>query len=520
MKAWSLRTKSTLLVVGLTTASIVLASTLHHRFALHALKEEVRTRAAYVAAELAFGVTTQAELEDGVLLAAQIRNTLAARPTLRWIEVYATRPGGLFRVASSFEAGGQAIPQLAARAFATGQTVTAVDTTHADAGWVAAAPIVLSGQRSGAVILALSVEGASRLAVSLQEQLLITLLVAGVATIVALTLFIERSLNRPIRLLLASMAAVERGNLTEAPRLSRNDEMGELAVGYERMLRRIRESQEENARLIEEIRRFNQDLQRRVDQATEVLAERNEALQRANGLLFDLTRQLRRAEQFATMGHLTATMAHEIGTPLNAVSLHLQMLARSPGLTAADRQRLAIIEQQIQRLVKTIQDFLAAARIEPRPRTLVDLNALVRTVTSLMAPALAAKGIAHDLRLANQLPCIRADEHQLQQLLLNLLSNAVDAMPGGGHLRIETAAGEGAVSLTVADSGPGVPPDLRDRVFEPFFTTKGAAGTGLGLAVCRGIVEIHHGTIELDNRSGDGATFVVRFPAHSEEVGG
>jgi len=520
MKAWSLRTKSTLLVVGVTTASIFLASTLHHRFALRALKGEVRTRAAYVATELAFGITTKTELEDGTLLAAQIRNTLAARPTLRWIEVYAEDSGRLFRVASNLGVGARVVPELAAQAFATGQTVTAADPVAEDAGWVAAAPIVLAGQRAGAVILALSVEGASRLAVSLQEQLLITLLVAGVASAVALTLFIERSLNRPIRLLLASMAAVERGDLAEAPRLPRQDEMGDLAVGYGRMLRRIRESHEENARLLEEIHRFNQDLQRRVDEATEVLAERNEALQRANELLFDLTRQLRRAEQFATMGHLTATMAHEIGTPLNAVSLHLQLLARSPGLTPADRQRLAIIDQQIQRLVKTIQDFLAAARIEPRPRTRVELNTLIRNVTSLMAPALAAKGITHDLRLANQLPSIRADEHQLQQLLLNLLSNAVDAMPRGGHLRIETAADEGAVTLTVADSGPGVPPELRDRVFEPFFTTKGAAGTGLGLAVCRGIVEIHHGTIELDNRSGDGATFVVRFPAHSEEVAG
>ena len=520
MKAWSLRTKSTLLVVGLTTAGIFLASTLHHRFALRALKEEVRTRAAYVATELAFGITTRTELEDGVLLAAQIRSTLAARPTLRWIEVYATGPGGLFRVASSLEGGGQAIPELAAQAFAAGKTVTAVDAANPDAGWVAATPIVLAGQRAGAVILALSVEGASRLAVSLQEQLLITLLVAGLASIVALTLFIERALNRPIRLLLASMAAVERGELTEAPRLRRNDEMGELAVGYGRMLRRIRESQEENARLLEEIHRFNRDLQRRVDEATEALAERNEALQRVNELLFDLTRQLRRAEQFATMGQLTATMAHEIGTPLNAVSLHLQLLARSPGLTPADRQRLAIIDRQIQRLVKTIQDFLAAARIEPRPRTRVDFNALIRNVTSLMAPALAAKGIAHDLRLANQLPFIRADESQLQQLLLNLLSNAVDAMPGGGHLRIETAADDRVVTLTVADSGPGVPPEFRDQIFEPFFTTKGVAGTGLGLAVCRSIVEIHHGTIELDSRPGDGATFVVRIPAHFEEVRG
>jgi signal transduction histidine kinase len=108
----------------------------------------------------------------------------------------------------------------------------------------------------------------------------------------------------------------------------------------------------------------------------------------------------------------------------------------------------------------------------------------------------------------------------MQQLLLNLVSNAVDAMPGGGRLRIETASGDGFVTLTVADSGPGIPPALRARVFKPFFTTKGAAGTGLGLAVCRSIVEVHHGTIELDSHSGAGATFVVRIPTPSEEVHG
>lgn len=520
MKAWSLRTKSAPLVVGLTTGSILLASTIHHRFALRALKEDVRTRAAYVASELAFGITTRSELEDSGLLAAQIRNTLAARPTLRWIEVYAAGPRGLSRVASSVDAGAQVVPDLATQAFATGRTVTAVDTANESEGWLAAAPITLADQRTGAVVLALSVEGANRLALGLQEQLLIILLVAGVTTIVTLALFIERGLNRPIRLLLASMAAVERGDLTSPPALTRRDEMGELAVGFTRMLRRIRESHEDNARLLDEIHRFNQELQRRVEEATDELAKRNAALQRANELLFDLTRQLRRAEQFATMGQLTATMAHEIGAPLNAVSLHLQLLARSAGLIGSDRHRLGIIDQQIQRLVKTIQDFLAAARIEPRPRRPVQLNALIRDVTTLMLPALAAKGITQEVRLADPLPPIRADEHQIQQLLLNLLSNAVDAMPDGGDLQIETAAGDGIVTLMIADSGPGVPPEIRARVFEPFFTTKGAAGTGLGLAVCRSIVEVHHGTIELDSHSGPGATFVVRIPAHSEGVGG
>ncbi len=398
--------------------------------------------------------------------------------------------------------------------------MTAVDEANAGEGWLAAAPIALAEDRAGVVLLALSVEGANRLAVGLRGQLLVILLVAGVATIVALTVFIERGLNRPIRLFLASMTAVERGDLAATPPSMRRDEMGELAVGFTRMLDRIRESHEENARLLEEIRRFNQDLQRRVDEATEVLADRNEALQQANELLFDLTRQLRRAEHFATMGQLTATMAHEIGTPLNAVSLHLQLLARSAALTAADRHRLGIIDQQIQRPVKTIHEFLAAARVEPRPRQRVDINVLIRNVTTLMGPALGAKGIVCDVRLAEPLAPIRADEHQIQQLLLNLLGNAVDAMPGGGHLRIETASGGGFVSLTVTDSGPGIPPELRERVFEPFFTTKGAAGTGLGLAVCRSIVEGHRGTIELASQPGPGATFVVRVPAHSEGVDG
>jgi len=280
------------------------------------------------------------------------------------------------------------------------------------------------------------------------------------------------------------------------------------------MLRRVRESHEENARLLGEIHRFNEELQRRVDEATEVLADRNEALQRANELLFDLARQLRRAEHFATMGQLTATMAHEIGTPLNAVSLHLQLLRRSAGLTESDRHRLGIIDQQIQRLVKTIQDFLAAAHVEPRPRQHVDLNVLIRSVVTLMGPALTAKGIVHNLQLAEPLAPIRADDHQMQQLLLNLVSNAVDAMPGGGKLRIETAGDGEFVILSIADSGPGIPRELRARVFEPFFTTKGSAGTGLGLAVCRSIVEAHRGTIELAGDSGDGATFVVRIPTH------
>src|SRR5574341_918497 len=263
------------------------------------------------------------------------------------------------------------------------------------------------------------------------------------------------SINQPIRALLGTMAAVEQGDLAPLTPFTRRDEMGRLARGLATMLGRIRESQEEEARLLDQLSRFNQELRARVAEATEELGRRNEALQRANERLFDLHR----------------------------------------------------------RLVPTVQGFLAATRGDARGQELVDLNQLVRGVTDLMAPALEAKGITVHFALMETLPKILADAHQIQQLILNLITNAVDAMSTCGSLRTETAVGDGSVILRVMDSGPGVPVDVRRRIFEPFFTTKALGeGTGLGLAVCRRIAEGHHGSIQALETPGGGATFEVRLP--------
>jgi signal transduction histidine kinase len=339
---------------------------------------------------------------------------------------------------------------------------------------------------------------------------------ASVAVVSGLALFMERSLNQPIRRLLDTMAAVEGGDLSAAPPLARQDEVGRLAGGLASMLRRIRESHAENTRLLERINRFNQDLQLRVEEATQELATRNEALRRAHERLFDLQRQLNRAQRLATMGHLAATIAHEIGTPLNSVAVHLQLLARSAGLTDQDRQRLVTIDGQIRRLVQTVQQRLALTRGETRRLEPTDLNNLVRSVTDLMAPVLVAKGIACRFATDGELPTIQVDGHQVQQMLLNLLTNAVDAMPTGGSLRVETGVAGDTVWLRVADSGPGIPPEAREQVFAPFFTTKPQGkGVGLGLAISRQIVEAHRGTIEITESPGGGATFEIRLPRDS-----
>ena len=518
MRPWSLRLKMTALVIGLAAGSSLAAGAIHGWLAFHALKDDVRNRAASIASDITFGITTAEELASRDLLALEIRNIMTARPTLRWVEVYADSPNGLIPVASSRGPLPPRPPGLVAQAFAEGRTVTVAGTAGGQEAWLAAAPVRFGGTTAGVVSLAISLEGASRLALSLGQQLLLVLIVTSVAVISGLALFTQRSINRPIRELLGTMAAVERGDLSAAPHLARQDEMGHLANGLATMLRRIRESHEENTRLLERINRFNQDLQLRVAEATKDLANRNEALRRANELLFDLQRQLGRAQRLATMGQLAATIAHEIGTPLNSVAVHLQLLARSPGLTEQDRQRLVTIDGQIQRLVQTVQERLAATRVEARRLEPTDLNELVRSVTDLMAPVLAAKGIACSVTPEGVLPTVQVDGHQIQQVVLNLLTNAVDAMPTGGSLQVQTGVAGSTVFLRIADSGPGVPPEVRERIFEPFFTTKAQGkGTGLGLAIGRQIVEAHGGTIQVTESPEGGATFEIHLPLEPGE---
>ncbi len=521
MNPWSLRLKTIALAVGLAAASTLVASAIHGWLAFRALRDEVRTRAGAIVSDVAFGITTAQELANHDLLALEIRNILTARPTLRWIDVYSHGASGLTTVASSRETFPPHPPDFVRQAFNEERTVTAAGTAGGREAWLAAAPIHIGQSTAGVVSLAISLEGASRLAVSLGQQLLLVLVVASVSIVVSLALFMERSINRPVRALLDTMAAVERGDLSAAPNLSRRDEMGQLAEGLAKMLQRIRGSHAENLRLLEQVNRFNQELQLRVAEATHELANRNEVLRRATELLFDLQRELGRAQRLATMGQFAATIAHEIGTPLNSVAVHLQLLARSPGLMEQDRQRLVTIDGQIRRLVLTVQEHLAATRGEIRKLEPTDLNQIVQSVTELVDPILALKRIASSFACDGVLPKVQADGHQIQQVILNLLTNAMDAMPTGGSLRVETGLSESNVWLRIADSGPGIPPEVRGRIFEPFFTTKEPGkGTGLGLAICRQIVEAHGGTIEVSDTPGGGATFEIHLPVSSDEARG
>jgi len=229
----------------------------------------------------------------------------------------------------------------------------------------------------------------------------------------------------------------------------------------------------------------------------------------------ELTRRAQVAEKLAAVGTLTAGLSHEIRNPLNAAGLQLSVLERRIRRMPADQQQvlldpLMLVKDEINRLDHILQDFLQFARpthFVPHP---VDITELINRISSLFAADAEQRGVKL-VAVARPVPPVAGDEGRLQQLVVNLALNALEASPTGSAVRIECAERERDVVITVEDSGPGIPPDIMNRLFEPFFTTK-ASGSGLGLSIVHAIVTQHGGTITAENVRGKGARFTVRLP--------
>jgi signal transduction histidine kinase len=232
--------------------------------------------------------------------------------------------------------------------------------------------------------------------------------------------------------------------------------------------------------------------------------------------------RMQQALRLAELGRLAGGLAHEINTPLASIALRAESLLRQaedPRLTAIDSFRnfpryLRAIDQDIFRCKKIIGAVLDFSRARPPERREIDLNGVARGVADLVEPQLRLKQVGLALDLDAALPGVQADAAQLRQALLALLTNALDASCAGGRITIVTrAAADGGAWLAVQDEGSGIAAEDRDRIFSPFFTTKPVGqGTGLGLAVCHGIVQAHGGEIRVDSEPGHGARFTVQLP--------
>jgi PAS domain S-box-containing protein len=225
----------------------------------------------------------------------------------------------------------------------------------------------------------------------------------------------------------------------------------------------------------------------------------------------DLERRMMRSEKLAVVGSLAAGLAHEIGTPLNVISATAEWLMLD-GEGAERSRRLSEIIAETDRISRLVRELLAFSRERRAGRAPVPVGEAVARVRSLLAISAEKKRVSLETDLADGVPPVLAAADDLHQVLMNLLVNAVDAVPAGGRVGVRARAGGGQVTIEVHDDGPGVPEALRERVFDPFFTTR-AEGTGLGLAVCARVVAAHGGDIRVGVGPWGGALFTVTLPA-------
>jgi signal transduction histidine kinase len=323
----------------------------------------------------------------------------------------------------------------------------------------------------------------------------------AVPTIVLVTLLVHLTVRRlvgqPLNAILGVMNDAAKGDLHARTTMTRRDELGLIAAGLNEML--------------DELERFNRSLHDRIEEATHDLSLRNAQLAVSQSELFVIRESLARAERVAALGQVAANLAHQAGTPLNLVSGYVQMIRDDPTTDERIRSRLRTVDAQIQQVTRVLRTMLDHAR-PPSKFERLQLADVVERVREVAQPRLSRSDIRLQISVAENLPAIRADATQLEMALLNLVTNALDAMPGGGTLSIAAGPGPAGVRIDVADTGPGISVEVIDRLFESWVTTKPAGqGTGLGLAIVREVVRTHGGSISASNQS-TGALFVIDFP--------
>ena len=233
----------------------------------------------------------------------------------------------------------------------------------------------------------------------------------------------------------------------------------------------------------------------------------------------ELEDQLVQAEKLSSIGILAAGVAHEVNTPLAVITSQLQMLMRQLPSDDPHSRVLEKVVKQGFRASEIINNLLKFSRVSGSERAEQELNRIVQETLSLVAPMLRAAKISVRTHLDSDLPPIQGNAGKLQQVLMNLIMNARDAMPAGGDLTVATRAVESTVCVEISDSGVGISPEHLRKIFDPFFTTKATnRGTGLGLAVSYGIIREHSGKIYVDSSVGSGASFRLEFPATRKPV--
>jgi len=504
-----LQTRITILVALVVVSVLALFSYLDFRLTAHSQRELFRERAIYVTRELDAKIYSLKNLENLEFLEEETSGWMYTRPSIKAIDFFVFYKNSYKVSFSSSQLADLGLTHQKLESLKRGLVLSTLVKKENESFWEILSPLYVGRKVVGGIRLLNSLEEADAFLAGKRTRTIVFTLISVAILILILTVFFSRSINRPIQQLVRAMSAAEEGKLNVEVPIASQDELGLLADHFNRMLSRINQ--------------FNEELNRRIEMATRELALRNEELRLANESLFQAQRQLVQAEKLSALGHVAATMAHEIGTPLNSISGYIQLMLTEEKNSEVMVKRLKIIESQLDRLAQTVRNLLHSTR-QPEPRLQrLDINQLLEAMVNLTQPGMTFRGIQLVWQLYPSLPPVAGDPGLLQQVFLNLLTNALDAMPQGGVLTISTTpssaiAANGFVEVVIEDSGLGMSEEVKRKALEPFFTTKEPGkGAGLGLAICNEIIRSHQGKLEIQSQEGKGSTIRFQLPTFSPE---
>lgn len=314
-------------------------------------------------------------------------------------------------------------------------------------------------------------------------------------SIIVVGYLLASNISRPILRLRRMAQAVASGDLEQESGIRRLDEIGDLAAAFDTMA---------------------DDLQARTAEAEQLYAEaidRNQQLEEMYQRLQSAQQQLVQSEKLASVGQLSAGIVHDVKNPLGVIKGVAEELLedRVPG--SPEHESLQVIRDNASRANAIVTDMLTFARQTPPAMIRRDLRETVEGSLRLTNYMLRKGKVELDLQLPPDPVTLTFDSQQLQQVIINLVQNAVQAMPDGGRLRVHLQRDDGVAVIEIEDTGSGISPEHLARVFDPFFTTKPEGqGTGMGLSVSYGIISRHHGTIHVSSKPGEGALFTIRLP--------
>ena len=326
--------------------------------------------------------------------------------------------------------------------------------------------------------------------------------IASTLLIVGISYGVMGRTTGPIKRLSEMVTSFANGHFGKTLSTSRRDEIGSLVAGFNVMA--------------DKLKKAHAELEGKVDAS-------NKELEIAYQMLKQRQEQLIRSEKMAALGQLSAGIAHEIRTPLTSIKIFIQSLAKEIDLDENQKEDFRIVMREIDRMNEHITRFLNFARPEEPLFQAINVTALVKDAVNLLAAKLRSGGIRLDISLPEEHARVEGDPRQLAQVFLNLLLNAVEAMPQGGTLTIHSAvkvnpdSHQDLLQIVIKDTGHGVREKDRPYVFDPFFTTK-EGGTGLGLSIVYSIVQKHNGRIEVESESGKGSSFILSLPIQKEGI--